>query len=148
MATGGIKPRGQLEGAGRSEHTNQCNSFTNSGFQACRRLARKTFQATGMAVPRPTTLKDSTVSRSNRLVASSAKASGRQGQPPRIQATKGAKQVVTSSSRRSRPDGWAADLDQSRSRSRTVFQAWSTKGLKAVATALRAQEPAKTLQKL
>jgi hypothetical protein len=60
-------------------------------------------QATGMALPRDTTLIDNTVKRLPKLVASRAKANRVAGQPLRIQASSGATQVVTSSSSRCVP---------------------------------------------
>src|SRR5512135_2569765 len=93
-------------------------------------------------------LSDNTTSRSIRLVASKAKATRRQGQPSRIQANNGVKQVETSSSRRCFPDLRAAGLYQSRSRCRTVFQHRPIRGLKALATAVSAQERANTMPKL
>jgi hypothetical protein len=57
-----------------------------------------------MAWPRLTTLIDKTVKQSPKLVASSAKGKWVNCQPRRIHASSGAKQVVTSSSSRCRPD--------------------------------------------
>src|SRR4051794_18209538 len=93
---------------GGTSWENRSSKASHSGFQGCDTLAGRNFQATGRALPRYTTLIDSTVKRSPRLVASRAKASRIDGQPLRTQASSGAKQVVTSSSWRRVPDLAAA----------------------------------------
>src|SRR5438552_7847804 len=93
-------------------------------------------------------LSDNTVRRSARLVASRATAKRGPGQSVRIHRSNGAKQVVTSSSRRWSPDLSSAALYQSRSRSRRVWNEPLRRGTKTVTTAVKPQERARTMPKL
>src|SRR5262249_60326435 len=82
------------------------------------------------------------------LAAARPRARGGQGKSVGIPCSNGAKQVVTSSSRGSSPDLSSAPLYQSRSRSRRVLRGQSSRGTKAVATAVKPQERARTMPKL
>src|SRR3954451_8209322 len=89
---------------GGTNFENASSKASHSGFQAWATLAGRTFQATGVALPRYTTLIDRTVKRSPWLVASRAKARRVDGQDFSVQSNSGAKHVVISSASRYVPD--------------------------------------------
>src|SRR5262249_44895075 len=127
---------------------NSLSRPSHSPFQACLAVAGRIFQATGTAQPRYRTLMASVVKRCPKVVASSARASCRQGQPSSTQRSSGAKQLRTSKSRRLAPALAAASQYHSRRRRLTVSNFWPSKSASWVATAETEQEGARPMPKL
>src|SRR5947209_13557547 len=105
---GAYKPRSLITITVQCSGTLSANfvsSFIQWGSQAPFCSAPTTFQATGIAQPRYTTLITSTVKRFFKVVASKASASrgSSAGHHARIHCSNGPKQVLTSSSRRFLP---------------------------------------------